>query len=99
MLFASADTGAHHAVVEAFRHSGIAPYAGSAACFIGVLVLMGSLVSYFDPNGDIAASDDVSSPRGSKSRTAADPPRGGQRSVDVRQDSGGAGHRRASACA
>ncbi|MEH0557552.1 hypothetical protein [Streptomyces sp. B21-101] len=58
--FASADTGARHTVVDAFRHSDIAPYAGVAACFPGVLILFASLVSYLDPNGDIAASDDVS---------------------------------------
>ncbi|MFE7935740.1 hypothetical protein ACFU6S_44900, partial [Streptomyces sp. NPDC057456] len=58
--FASADTGARHTVVDAFRHSDIAPYAGVAACFLGVLILFGSLVYYLDPNGEIAASDDVS---------------------------------------
>lgn len=58
--FASADTGARHTVVDAFRHSDIAPYAGVAACFLGVLILFGGLVSFLDPNGEIAASDDVS---------------------------------------
>ncbi|MEH0517048.1 hypothetical protein QBC31_41440 [Streptomyces sp. B21-079] len=57
---ASADTGARHTVVDAFRHSDIAPYAGVTACFLGVLILIASLISYLDPNGDIAASDDVS---------------------------------------
>lgn len=60
MHFASADTGSHHAVVDAFRNSGIAPWAGGAACFLGVLVLCGSLISYVDPNDEIATSDDIS---------------------------------------
>ncbi|MEU5255165.1 hypothetical protein [Streptomyces longwoodensis] len=60
MHFASADTGAHHAVVEAFRHSGIAAWAGGAACFLGVHALFGSLISYVDPNDEIATSDDIS---------------------------------------
>ncbi|MEU3298160.1 hypothetical protein ABZ722_38430 [Streptomyces longwoodensis] len=59
MHAAPADTGAHHAVVEAFRHSSIAPYAGVAACFLGLLVLVGSLISYVDPNGEISTADDI----------------------------------------
>jgi hypothetical protein len=58
MHFASADGGAHHAVVETFRSS-IAPYAGGTACFLGVQVLLDSLISYVDPHDKIAPTDDI----------------------------------------
>lgn len=89
--FASADTGARHTVVDACRHSDIAPYAGVTTCFLGVLILIGSLVSYLDPNGEIAASVTSPSPPGSEPCRQPAAALGGQRMSKGRQDSAGRG--------